>query len=170
MKVFSRQPIIVGVLLLAGCRMSSEPSIVATRPTNSADLVATISADPNLRAGQAVYNLRCAHCHGNSGEGQVGISLAAAQENGLHIVPPHDSTGHTWQHPSQLIRQVILDGIQNPLDQFPMPPFQGVVTDTEIEQLIAYMSLWWTDEQRAWQAQVTQRRAELDAEYGIEDG
>jgi hypothetical protein len=42
-----------------------------------------------------------------------------------------------------------------------------VVKETEIDQLIAYMSLWWTDEQRVWQAQVTQRRAELEAEYGI---
>jgi mono/diheme cytochrome c family protein len=113
--------------------------------------------------------LRCAHCHGSAGAGQIAATVPNTQQLGLHIVPPQDATGHTWQHPSQLLRQVILNGIQNPLDHYPMPPFEGVITDEEIDQLIAYISLWWTDEQRQWQAQVTQRRAEGDAQSGLVD-
>jgi mono/diheme cytochrome c family protein len=159
--------ILIVVVSLVGCQTSSEPPIVTVRPTDSPERAALIAADPNLQAGEAAYILRCAHCHGYTGEGQLASSVPNTQQLGMHTVPPHDATGHTWQHPSQLIRQVILNGIQNPLDHFPMPPFEGVVTDAEIEQLIEYLSLWWTDEQRAWQAQVTQRRAELDAEYEV---
>lgn len=160
---------ITGIVVLAGCQTSSEPPIVAVRPTDSPERAAIIAANPNLQAGQTIYNLRCAHCHGYAGEGQLLSTVPNTQQLGLHTVPPHDATGHSWQHPSQLIEQVILNGIENPLEHYPMPSFAGVVTQEEIDQLIAYMRLWWTDEQRAWQAQVTQRRAELDAEFGITD-
>ena len=156
-----------GFILLAGCQTSSELPVIALRPTDAPERAATIAADPNLQAGQAVYNLRCAHCHGYAGEGQLVSTVPNTEQLGLHTVPPHDATGHTWQHPSQLIARAIVNGIQNPLQHYPMPPFEGVVTEAEIEQLIAYMSLWWTDEQREWQEQVTQRRADLDAEYDV---
>ncbi len=159
--------ILMLVFTLVGCQTSSEPPIVAVRPTDSPERTAIIAADPNLQMGEAAYNLRCAHCHGYAGEGQLASTVPNTQQLGLHTVPPHDATGHTWQHPSHLIRQVILNGIQNPLDHYPMPPFEGLVSDEDVDQLIAYMSLWWTDEQRAWQTQVTQRRAELDAEFGV---
>lgn len=42
----------------------------------------------------------------------------------------------------------------------------GAISNEESDHHIAYVSLWWTDEQRAWQAQVTQQRTKLDAEYG----
>lgn len=158
---------VIGSLLLvimAGCQSSPEPPTVAVRPTDSPERAAMIASDPNLQVGEQVYNLRCAHCHGDSGEGQLASTVPNTVQLGLHTVPPHDATGHTWQHPSQRLREVILNGIQNPLDLYPMPPFEGVVTDEEIDHLIAYLALWWTDEQRTWQQRVTQRRAELDAE------
>lgn len=164
MSVFAFILATISMVILAGCQTSGEPPIIAVRPTDSPERAAMIAADPNLQAGEAAFNLRCAHCHGYAGEGQLASTVPNTQQLGLHTVPPHDATGHTWQHPSQLIRQVILNGIQNPLDHYPMPPFEGVVTDAETNQLIAYMSLWWTDEQRAWQTQVTERRAELEAE------
>lgn len=156
-----------GAVIPGGCQTSSEPPAVDVHPTDAPERPAVIAANPNLQAGQTIYNLRCAHCHGYAGEGQLLSTVPNTEQLGLHTVPPHDATGHTWQHPSQLIEQVILHGIQNPLDHYPMPPFDAVVTEAEIDQLIAYMSLWWTDEQRAWQAQVTPHRAELDAEFGI---
>jgi mono/diheme cytochrome c family protein len=158
-----------GVVALAGCQTSSEPPVVAVRPTDSPERAAIIAADPNLAAGERTYNLYCAHCHGYSGEGQLESTVPNTRQLGLHTVPPHDATGHTWEHPSQLLRQVILNGIPNPLNHYQMGAFEGYVTNEQVEQLIAYMSLWWTDEQRAWQEQVTQRRAELDVEYGFTD-
>lgn len=155
--------------LLAGCQQRSEPPIVAVRPTDSPERATIIAAEPNLQAGERVYNLRCAHCHGYAGEGQLASTVPNTEQLGLHTVPPHDATGHTWQHPSQLIRQVILNGIENPVNHYQMSAFEGAVTEEEIDRLIAYMSLWWTDEQRDWQAQVTRRRAELDAAYEVSD-
>jgi hypothetical protein len=36
-----------------------------------------------------------------------------------------------------------------------MPPFAEVLTDEQILGILAYIKLWWTDDQRAYQAQVT---------------
>ncbi len=163
--------VIGGLLLIfmAGCQAGSEPPTIVVRPTDSPERAAVIAADPDLQVGERVYNLRCAHCHGFSGEGQLASTVPNTRQLGLHTVPPHDATGHTWQHPSQRLRAVILNGIQNPLDLYPMPPFEGVVADEEIDDLIEYLALWWTEEQRTWQQRVTERRAELDAEYGISE-
>jgi mono/diheme cytochrome c family protein len=155
------------VLVLAACAPEPAMPQAAVFPTESPERLARIAADRDLQAGQTAYNLRCAHCHGYAGEGQLASTVANTQALGLHTVPAHDATGHTWQHPDQLIRQIILQGAQNPLNHYPMPPFEGVLSDDEIAQITAYMRLWWTDEQRAWQAQLTERRSAIEAEYGV---
>jgi mono/diheme cytochrome c family protein len=37
-----------------------------------------------------------------------------------------------------------------------MPAFAGELTEAEVEAILAYIKTWWTDEQRASQAAVTQ--------------
>lgn len=155
-------------IVLAGCASSTVPESLSVRPTDSPQHAARIASDPNLQAGQAAYNLRCAHCHGYAGEGQLASTVENTLNLGMSTVPPHDATGHSWRHPNQLLRQVILQGIQNPLDHFPMPPFEGVMTEAEIDQVLDYLRLWWTDEQREFQRQVTAKRDELDVEFGME--
>ena len=156
-------------IIIAGCMPVTSPERLAVRPTDSPERQAVIAANADLQAGQTVYNLRCAHCHGYAGEGQLASTVPNTQQLGMHTVPPHDATGHTWQHPTQLLKQVILQGVQNPLNQYPMPPFTEVVTDEEIDQLVAFMQLWWTDEQREAQAQVTERREAQSRELGTSD-
>jgi len=118
--------------------------------------------------GQAIYDLRCAHCHGYGGEGQLSTTVENTRSLGMHIVPSHDATGHTWEHPDQLLLTVIQQGIRNPLDQYPMPAFESVLSPEEIEQVLDYLRLWWTDEQRNYQADLTQPYIELNRELGIE--
>lgn len=159
--------LLVLIALLAACQSTTEISNSVAQPTDSPQRAALIASNPDLQTGQAVYELRCAHCHGYSGEGQLAATVANTEQLGMHTVPPHNASGHTWKHSDQLLRQVILNGIENPLDHFAMPPFEGAVSETEIDQLIAYIRLWWTDDQRAWQSQVTERHTQIDAELGI---
>jgi mono/diheme cytochrome c family protein len=37
-----------------------------------------------------------------------------------------------------------------------MPAFAGDLTEDEIDAIFVYIKTWWTDEQRAHQAEVTQ--------------
>lgn len=163
MRVFS---LILIILLVAACSKAPTPPPPAEVPTESPRRALLIASDPALNLGQQVYNLRCAHCHGYNGEGQLANTIENTMTLGMLTIPPHDSTGHTWQHPDQLLIRTIREGISNPLDQFPMEPYASVMTDEEIRAVIAYMRLWWTDEQRAHQQRVTEHWAELDQQLG----
>ena len=153
--------------MLTACSATPAPEPLTVVPTDSPQRAAQIASDPALSEGRSAYDLRCAHCHGYDGNGQRTSTVDNTRSLGMLTVPPHNATGHTWQHPDQLLIQVIQGGIQNPLDHFPMPPFGDVLTDEEIGQILAYIRLWWTDEQRSYQAEVTRRRSEIDRELGI---
>lgn len=157
---------IVSLLLVVGCQPDrTMPDGVAVAPTESPLRELIIDSSPALQEGQRIYDLRCAHCHGDNGDGQLPVTVPTAEALGLHIVPAQDASGHSWMHPTQRLREVIRTGVENPLHQFPMPGFSGVMTDEEIDLVIAYMALWWTEEQRMWQQQVTEYHATLEAQY-----
>ena len=153
------------ILLLAACAQATPPP-PASAGTESPQRATQIAASAELLTGQGQYNLRCAHCHGYDGEGQLANTIANTQSLGMNLVPAHDSSGHTWQHPDQLLVRVIKEGISNPLDQFVMEPYASVMTDDQINAVLAYIKLWWTDDQRAHQKQLTDHWAELDQQLG----
>lgn len=140
----------------AACGAPSMPEPLPIPPTDSPERALTIRADSILRMGQQQYELRCAHCHGYMGEGQLRQTIEYTLSIGMKTVPAHDATGHTWQHPDQLLYRVIAEGVENPLNQYPMEAYAGTMSDAEIRAVIAYMKLWWTDEQRAFQQHLTE--------------
>lgn len=148
---------IAGILILAACSVRNEKTTpVEINLVDANNAPTSVYADnPVLAQGEANYNLYCAHCHGYKGEGQIGSRAEPTIHLGMSLVPPHDSTGHTWLHPDQLLLLTIKEGIQNPLDHFPMPAFKNVLNDEQITAILEYIKLWWTDDQRAKQAQLT---------------
>lgn len=108
----------------------------------------------NLAEGQKLYQAHCAHCHGYRGEGEPNNPNPHLPDAiGYMPVPRHDSLGHTWLHPDQLLLQTIKKGIANPLSRYGMPPFEALLSDEEISFILNYIKLWWTE------AQVEQQRA-----------
>ncbi len=160
---------VLSILVLAACSGDGSQTRVPITRDAPQDAPTPEITDPVLRAGQAAYRLRCAHCHGQNGEGQLASTVPNTLNLGMHTVPAHDSSGHTWQHPDQLLIRVIREGIQNPLDQYMMPAFGSDLSDAEIAGLLAYIKLWWSDEQRETQAQRTQNWAATERELGISD-
>ena len=152
-------------LFLVACGQVAEP------PTPTLDVMlvppeavpTTAFTDPVLMEGQRNYDLYCAHCHGYEGAGQLQESLQQTLDLGMMTVPAHDSTGHTWMHPDQLLIRTVRQGIQNPLAQFPMPAFGEAFTDDQILGMFAYIRLWWTPEQRQHQRRLTWRWTAMQA-------
>jgi mono/diheme cytochrome c family protein len=174
--LLSRLLVCIGTLLtllaaglaLASCSGPVEQSALLEVTLISPDSLPTSTfSDPVLQQGEADYNQWCGHCHGYNGEGQIAASIPRTLELGMRIVPPHDSTGHTWRHPDQLLILSIQRGVQNPLNQFQMPAFEGTLSEERIVGMLEYIKLWWTDEQRAHQTMLTERWTEMDAELGI---
>jgi mono/diheme cytochrome c family protein len=145
---------------LVGCATApSTVSLIAPEDVATPDI-----EDPVLRQGQVDYNTYCGHCHGYNGEGQGGNALETALRQGMRPVPPHNAGGSTWRYADQLLLRVVKEGVPNPLDQFPMPGFAAALTDERIMGILAYIKLWWTDEQRNHQAEVT---AELQRVWDV---
>lgn len=167
-------PFVVGAFLLIVLALAlsqqqpapSGPAMPMAESTEDPRRDMLLAADPGLQAGQEQYNLRCGHCHGYNGEGEIQISAVDTLALGMKVVPPHDRTGHTWMHPEQLLVQFIQQGSPNPLYRFQMPAYGEVMTEEEIRQVLAYISLWWTDSQRAHHEAVTEARAVTDAQFG----
>jgi mono/diheme cytochrome c family protein len=165
----SRLCLLLAVILLAAA-CAPQPTTISANltPEFSADQRATqIAASPELQDGARVYTLYCGHCHGHDGEGQHPDTVQNTINLGLHTVPPHDVTGHTWQHPDPVLAKVIREGVVNPVQHYPMGRFGELLTNAEIQHVIDYMKLWWTAEQRAHNARVTADYLALNAELGI---
>lgn len=92
---------------------------------------------PALAAkGRAVYEAQCASCHGARLEGQDGWRTQPAA-GAAKLAPPLDATGHGWQHDDEQLANTIRKGAA------PMPPFAGVLSEQDIQAVIAYFKSSW---------------------------
>ena len=90
--------------------------------------------------GKGLYDRYCLSCHGDEKGGN------------LATVPPHNRAGHTWHHPDPDLVRWTLEGRGSA-----MPGFQGVLSEGQVVAILDYIKTWWTEEQRAAQADITQR-------------
>lgn len=103
-------------------------------------------------AGRSTYMKYCASCHGASAEGQANWQLP--NESGELPAPPHTEKGHTWRHSDRDLVKMITDGWRDPFNQtqrLTMPAFKGVLTPSEIKNVVDYLRTLWTPEQQAFQ-------------------
>ena len=80
--------------------------------------------------GQSVYDLRCAPCHGTEGggDGPAAVAITPKPRNF------RDAAFWNGRTPEQL-RLVVKQGKVGTL----MPPFDGVLSDAEIADVVAYV-------------------------------
>jgi len=112
------------------------------------------ASGPDLGRGEALYNRYCLSCHG----GPTGGSM-------MDYPPRHNANGHTWHHPDCQLKQIIKNGADEmtvrmrqmmaPPNAPTMPAFKDLLTDEDIDAILAFIKTWWTDQQRNFQAQVT---------------
>lgn len=125
-------------------------SLIGTAPNPSARTA--VAAQTKVATGAALYAITCQSCHGDQ-QGQGGIPAA----------PRHNETGHTWHHPDAQLKDWILNG---KLGRSQMPGFKDSLSDTEVEEILAFIKSWWTDDQRSTQADVSVRYQEALEKYG----
>jgi mono/diheme cytochrome c family protein len=110
--------------------------------------------------GKKIYMGHCASCHGRNLQGQPLWQLI--DEYAGRRAPSHDETGHTWQHSDEDIFHMIKFG------RFPsapagvisfMPPAEGVLSDREILEVMAFIKARWPIGLRASQAMLNPGRA-----------
>jgi mono/diheme cytochrome c family protein len=119
-------------------------------------------ADPGDAAqvarGAVIYAEACAACHGAELEGAA--NWREPGPDGRLPAPPHDETGHSWHHGDRLLFDYTKLGGAGALAKqgvtgfdSGMPAFEGVLTDQEIWDALAYIKSEWPEDVRAAQAE-----------------
>jgi mono/diheme cytochrome c family protein len=136
--------------------MSAVTGIVLVSCAGRPSSVIQPASGDQFATGKRLYDQHCASCHGLRGEGQYPAAPYKADEAGLLGAPPHDSTGHTWHHPDQVLFDITKNGLI--IKGFhPMPPFADKLADDEIRAVLAYIKTWWKPDQLQRQASVSAR-------------
>jgi mono/diheme cytochrome c family protein len=114
------------------------------------------TADPNnpkqVTRGAEIYAKHCASCHGANLQGQA--NWRQRNPDGTMPAPPHDASGHTWHHPDSLLFDYTKKGGQAlaPKDfKSAMPSYGGVLADSDIWSVLAYVKSRWPAKIRARQ-------------------
>lgn len=105
-----------------------------------------------VAAGHELYKQYCASCHGAHLEGQPQWDRAAA--DGYFPAPPHDATGHTWQHSDAQLHELTAHSVYAyaaPGYRSRMPAFAGTLSDDQIDNVIAYIKSSWPVSLQAYQ-------------------
>jgi len=114
-----------------------------------------------IAAGAQRYAQHCASCHGANLEGQP--NWKTPLPSGRLPAPPHDDSGHTWHHASDVLFALTKHGLKPPYApanyQSDMPAFAGTLTDDEIWDVLAFIRSRWTESVRARQAEVDRSHA-----------
>lgn len=138
--------------------MRSAPAVFAIAALGSALLAHAGDGTPTetqrLEAGRRIYQVHCASCHGERGEGAP--AWQRPNEQGELPAPPHDASGHTWKHADGMLYRVVKEGWRDPFnrtERLTMPAFGGTLSPREIGAVIDYLKTMWTPKQRAFQQQ-----------------
>ncbi|MEX0343781.1 MAG: cytochrome c [Rhizobiaceae bacterium] len=95
--------------------------------------------------GEALYAAECASCHGANGQGQPDWDTKSTAENPL--APPHDGTGHTWQHPDRALFELTKYGTSDvacrTLNADAMPEFDEHLSDEDVIAVLSYIKSKW---------------------------
>ena len=105
--------------------------------------------DALIKDGKATYERHCLNCHGEARTGEGGLSTA----------PVHGPDGHTWHHPDGQLKEMILGTFDYPKKT--MPSFVGIISDSDVDAVLAYLKSNWDAEHLAWQEEVTRKFEEL---------
>ncbi len=122
------------------------------------DTTIMIKADDQVvvQAGEQVYQVHCASCHGANLEGQPDWRTRDA--SGLLPAPPHDANGHTWHHSDGQLFGITKHGLAEMIgdDSYKtmMPIYKDILSDEEIIAVLSFIKSTWPAEQLSWQEEV----------------
>jgi mono/diheme cytochrome c family protein len=149
-KIFAT--LVVG-LGLAGCD-SAQTAVQA----GAGETTVERRQDPaQVARGKAVYENYCLECHGDAGRGQAG-DWRVRDADGHFPPPPLDDSAHAWHHPTADLLAIIREG--SPQGQGKMPAWQGRLSETEMQDVVAYIKSLWSDEVYALWSELEQQSLE----------
>jgi len=93
-----------------------------------------------LANGQKLFEDNCQECHGVKGIGEVPDDPNAKDEFGFKAPALNDDT-HAWHHSDEGLRSTIFNGSDRNTRMFAR---EGILTDTEIDDILVYIKSLWS--------------------------
>ncbi len=151
----------------------SSEAYFAQRPlTKISDRILQVAAQlnvPDKRVGGRLYMEHCAACHGKNLEGNA--NWRDQNADGSPRAPPHDDSGHTWHHDDQTLflytkqgGKAFMAGAGITNFQSGMPGYQGILSDQEIADVLAFIKSHWGERSVAVQRERTRALRKADHE------
>jgi Cytochrome c, mono- and diheme variants len=112
--------------------------------------------DPErIARGAELFRRHCVVCHGAAAQGAENWRVRNA--DGTFLPPPLNGTGHAWHHPWADLKRTIQQGTAALGGN--MPPWQGVLSEQDTEDVILWFQSLWSDEVYAawWEIDRRQR-------------
>lgn len=147
---------IIGSLWLVGCDNSinsnSQPQTDQSAATKTGAPPRNQDMQQILRGGR-LYQQHCATCHGKLAQGTS--NWRQRDGEGKFPPPPLDGSAHTWHHPTGQLVEIIKNGT---LDRGGnMPAWKEVLSERDIEDVLAWIKAQWPDEIYAEWRKIDQR-------------
>ena len=92
--------------------------------------------------GHDLYTQNCRGCHGD----------AATGEGAQPGTPLNSAAGHTWHHSDAQLTDILLGRIVTPGRT--MPSYAGLLTEQDIQAILAYIKSNWPEDLRRHQAEM----------------
>ena len=161
-RIKTRPRVVAGLLIVLGAAAVLATLFLVLSPFGGDDGQSDLTGWPPppdvVERGQTIYRAQCAACHGQNGEGEPNWTLQNA--DGTYPAPPHDSSGHTWHHPDGQLFEIVRDGgaqFESGSFRSRMPAWGETLTDEEIRAVLTYLKTLWGPDERAFQAEVSER-------------
>lgn len=141
LRMTSGHALILSAILALGAACGEKSTEAKPTPTKAA-----AKPPSQLTRGRQVYVAHCAACHGLNLEGQP--NWKQRLPNGKLPAPPHDETGHTWEHPDAVLFEVVKFGVAakaGPNYPTDMLGFKDRLSDDEIVAVIQYIKSTWPE-------------------------
>lgn len=107
-----------------------------------------VSDPEQVARGGEVFRTHCSACHGHRAQGAFNWQKLGA--DGKFPPPPLDGSAHAWHHSMAWLQDTIRNGTVSRGGG--MPGWSRVLSDAEIDAVIAYFQSLWPEEiYRAWQ-------------------
>lgn len=75
------------------------------------------------------------------------------RDDGFSLAPIHGPEGHTWHHADGQLLDLIQGRSTYP--DRTMPKFEGVLSDADVNAVVEFLKLGWTEEQLTFQREVS---------------
>lgn len=134
--------ILVGAVIVLTACSDDKVSTTVVQNSREAEKVERSFDFAQLRRGGQLFQKNCAKCHGNNAQGTA--NWQQPDVDGKYPPPPLNGTAHAWHHSGDVLKDTIKKGTIRIGGN--MPPWEGKLSDTEIDDIISWFQSKWSDE------------------------